>query len=62
MASLRLVKAGAINQGVLTSGSLTADGRSRVDAYIDRWHCRREAQRCQEILAVVLRHLAWRVR
>ncbi|CAM9714917.1 unnamed protein product [Ectocarpus fasciculatus] len=62
MASLRLARAGAINQGVLVSGSLTNDGHARVDAFVDRWHCRRSAERSGLILAAVLEHLAQSVR
>ncbi|CAN0046290.1 unnamed protein product [Ectocarpus sp. 8 AP-2014] len=62
MASLRLARAGAINQGVFVSGSLTNDGHARVDAFVDRWHCRRSAERSGLILAAVLEHLAWSVR
>lgn len=60
--SLRLARAGAICQGVHTSGSLTMDGRHRVRAYMDRWHCRRVAQRCSSILVSVLEYLARSVR
>ncbi|CAN0356236.1 unnamed protein product, partial [Pylaiella littoralis] len=62
MGSLRLARSGAINQGVFTSASLTTDRRARVDAFVDRWHCRRSAQRSGQIFAGVLEHLAWRVR
>lgn len=56
--SLRLLRAGAVNQGVFTSGSLTGDARDRVDAYVDRWHCRRFADRYRVVLAAVLEYLA----
>eukprot|EP00904_Undaria_pinnatifida_P003608 jgi/Undpi1/13248/HiC_scaffold_8.g02910.m1 len=62
MASLRVLRSGAINQGVFTSGSLTSDGRSRVDAFVDSWHCRRLARRNGLILAAVLEHLAQSMR
>ncbi|CAM9930902.1 unnamed protein product, partial [Scytosiphon promiscuus] len=62
MTGLRLARTGAINQGVLTSASLSIDGRARVDAFIDRWHCRRSAQRSGHKLAAVLKHLAQNVR
>ncbi|CAM9778657.1 unnamed protein product, partial [Ectocarpus sp. 12 AP-2014] len=62
MASLRLARAGAINHGVFLSGSLTNDGHARVDAFVDRWHCRRSAERSGLILAAVLEHLARSVR
>lgn len=62
MESLRLMRAGAINQGVYTMGSMTMDGRHRVEAYIDRWHCRRVAHRYSKGLTLVLHHLAYRVR
>ena len=62
LGSLRMVRSGAIHQGVFTSGSLTDDAHSRVDAFVDRWHCRRSAQRSGRILAAVLEHLAESVR
>lgn len=62
MDSLYMARSGAIHQGVFTSGSLTADGRARVDAFVDRWHCRRSAQRSGRILAALLEHLVQGVR
>ncbi|CAN0032882.1 unnamed protein product [Ectocarpus sp. 13 AM-2016] len=62
MASLRLARAGAINHGVFLSGSLTNDGHARIDAFVDRWHCRRSAERSGLILAAVLEHVARSVR
>jgi len=60
--SLRVARCGAINRGVFTSGSLTPERRARVDAFVDRGHCRLIAQRSEYLFMVVLEHLARSVR
>lgn len=62
MDSLHMARSGAIHQGVFTSGSLTSDGRARVDAFVDRWHCRRSAQRSGRMLSALFEYLGLRVR